>query len=176
MSEDKQLAVTLTFGETKVEFSGSPELVLKSIIEYVAKVVPNLELARSITLNYSLTELINMFKDYVKITPEGPRVVGEEKKLSDREKVMLQLVAARIANLVGKRESDAMSTSEIQLATGLNPKTISSRLSELTKEALAERLEAETGAKYRITTVGTMRLGEQLSKKAKGQPTVPSAF
>jgi predicted transcriptional regulator len=165
LSEEKQLSASLVYGESKVEFSGTPELVLKSIIEYISKIVPNIELARSITLNYGLSELINMFRDYVRITPEGPRVITDEKKLSDREKVMLQLVAARIASLSGKRESDAMSTSEIQLATGLNPKTISSRLSELTKETLVERQGSESGAKYRITTVGIARLSEQLSRK-----------
>jgi predicted transcriptional regulator len=172
LSEGNQLSAVLTYGEVRVEFSGSPELVLKSIVEYLAKTIPNLDLARSITLNYGLSELIGMFKDYLKITPEGPRVIADERKFNDKEKIMLQLVASRIAYLSGKSQSDSMGTSEIKLATGLNPKTISSRLSELTKETLVERQGTETGAKYRITTVGISKLNEQLLRKVKDQATV----
>ena len=63
-----------------------------------------------------------------------------------------------------------MGVGEIEGATGLYPKTISSRLSELTKSANVERVESDQGGKYRITTVGTSRLGEQLSKKFRPAP------
>ncbi len=150
-----------------MEFSGSPEVVLRSLHEFVSKVIPGMDLARAISLNHSLNDMSSMFKDYVKITPEGPRVWTQDKRLSDRETILLQLVASRISNLSGKSPSDAMSVGEIEVATGLYPKTISSRLSELTKSALAERLGAEAGGKYRITTIGVSRLSEQLSKKLR---------
>jgi len=110
-----------------------------------------------------------MFRDQVKITAEGPRVWTQDKKLSDRDVILLQLVAVRIASLSGKVASDATSVGEIEAATGLNPKTISSRLSELTKSAQVERVDSQGGGKYRIATVGVNRLGEQLSKKLKPQ-------
>jgi len=150
-----------------VEFSGSPEVVMRSLHEFVSKVIPNMDLARAISVNHSLNDLIQMFKDYVRVTPEGPRVWTQDKKLSDRDVILLQLVAARIAGQSGKTQSDAMSVGEIESATGLYPKTISSRLSELTKSAHAERVESESGGRYRITTVGVGRLGQQLSKKIR---------
>jgi hypothetical protein len=145
-------------------------VVMRSLHEFVSKVIPNMDLARTISVNYSLNDLIQLFKEYVRVTPEGPRVWTQDKKLSDRDVIMLQLVAARIASLSGKQGSDAMGVSEIESATGLYPKTISSRLSELTKSANVERIDSEQGGKYRITTVGTNRLGEQLSKKFKPTP------
>ena len=63
-----------------------------------------------------------------------------------------------------------MGVGEIEAATGLYAKTISSRLSELTKSANVERVDSDQGGKYRITTVGTNRLGEQLSKKFRPGP------
>lgn len=165
MSSENVLTVTVSYGDAKVEFSGSPEVVLRSLHEYVSKMVPNLELARAITANYSLNDIIQLFKDYIRITPEGPRVWVEDKRLSDRDVILLQLVAARASSLTGKGESDAMAVAEIQAATGLYPKTISSRLSELTKQALVERADGEGGGRYRISTMGISRLNEQLSKK-----------
>ncbi len=165
MSSEKDLSVIVSYGDARVEFSGSPEVVLRSLHEFVSKVVPNLELARAITANYSLNEIIQLFREYIRITPEGPRVWIEDKRLSDRDVILLQLVAARASNLTGKEKSDAMSVAEIQSATGLYPKTISSRLSELTKQALVERADSEGGGRYRISTMGVSRLNEQLSKK-----------
>ncbi len=140
---------------------------MRSLHEFVSKMIPNMDLARVISVNYSLNDLVQMFKEYVRVTPEGPRVWTQDKKLSDRDVIMLQLVAARIASLSGKTTMDAMGVAEIESATGLYPKTISSRLSELTKAANVERVESDQGGKYRITTVGTNRLGEQLSKKLR---------
>jgi DNA-binding transcriptional ArsR family regulator len=143
---------------------------MRSLHEFVSKMVPSLDLARVISVNFSLNDLIQLFKDYVRVTPEGPRVWTQDKKLSDRDVIMLQLVAAKISNLSGKASSDAMGVGEIEGATGLYAKTISSRLSELTKAAVVERIESDQGGKYRITTVGTSRLAEQLSKKFRPAP------
>jgi len=170
LSSERELQISVSYGDTKVEFSGSPEVVMRSLHEFISKVIPNMDLARAIAVNYSLNDLIQLFKEYVRVTPEGPRVWIQDKKLSDRDVIMLQLVAARIASLSGKASSDAMSVGEIEAATGLYPKTISSRLSELTKSANVERVNSEQGGRYRITTTGTNRLGEALSKKFRPAP------
>jgi hypothetical protein len=170
VSSERELRIAVSYGDSRTEFSGSPEVVMRSLHEFVSKVIPNMELARIISVNYSLNDLIQMFKDFVRVTPEGPRVWTQDKKLSDRDVIQLQLVAARIASLSGKANTDSMGVAEIQAATGLYPKTISSRLSELTKSAAVERVESDQGGKYRITTVGISRLGEQLSKKFRATP------
>lgn len=160
----------MSYGESKVEFSGPPEVVMRSLHEFVSKVIPSMDIARAISVNYSLNDLVQMFKEYVRITPEGPRVWTQDRKLSDRDVILLQLVAARIANLSGKGTSDSMGVAEIESATGLYPKTISSRLSELTKSANVERLDSEQGGKYRVATVGINKLSEQLAKKFRPAP------
>jgi len=170
VSSERELSISVTYGDSNVQFSGPPEVVMRSLHEFVSKVIPNMDLARAISVNYSLNDLTQMFREYVRVTPEGPRVWAQDKKLSDRDVIMLQLVASRITNLSGKSGSDAMGVSEIEAATGLYPKTISSRLSELTKSAFVERVDSEQGGKYRITTVGTSRLGESLSKKFRPAP------
>ena len=167
LSSERELAVAVTYGETKVEFSGSPEVVLRSLYEFVSKVIPSMDVARAISVNYSLNDVIQLFKEYIRITPEGPRVWLEDKRLSDRDVIMLQLVAAKAASLTGKGAPDAMSVAEIQAATGLYPKTISSRLSELSKSAQVERSEGEGGGRYRISTLGVHKLNEQLARKLR---------
>ena len=170
MSSERDLRVSVAYGENRTEFSGPPEVVMRSLHEFVSKMIPNMDLARVISVSYSLNDLIQLFKDYVRVTPEGPRVWTQDRKLSDKDVIMLQLVAAKISSLSGKTSSDAMGVGDIEAATGLYAKTISSRLSELTKQANVERVDSEQGGKYRITTVGTSRLGEQLSRKFRSAP------
>ena len=103
----------------------------------------------------------------MKITPEGPRVITEGKKLTDKEFVALQLIACKLANELGKIDSVDISIQDLQVATALNPKSLSSRLSELAKVGYVQKDNSDTGVKYRITTQGIHWLNSILSKKVK---------
>ena len=169
-AQERSLSVSVSYGDVKVEFSGSPDVVFRSLHEFISKEVPNIDLAKSISLNYSLNDLIQMFKDYVRFTEEGPRVWTQDKKLSDKDVIALQLVASKAAMLSGKAKVDDMSVAELQSATSLLAKTIGSRLSELNKAGAVDRLEGEGTGRYRITTTGTQWLHSQLSKKFPRSP------
>lgn len=166
MSETKNVNVIVTYGETKVEFKGEPQAVMESVLRFIAKEIPDIDLAKKISLNYQASELINMYSDFVKITPEGPRIITEDRKLSDKELVALQLVACKMANELGKTSSADMSLQDLQLATTLNPKSLSSRLSELTKLGYVQK-DTSDGVKYRITTQGIHWLNSTLNKKTR---------
>jgi predicted transcriptional regulator len=159
------VTASITVGDVRIQFNGGAESVLASVVSFLSKEVPGLDLARRISLNYSVTELIDTYSSLVKITPEGPRVINDsDAKLSDKEVVALQLVGAKIAKDLGKAASDAMQVSEIHSATALNPKSISSRISEMLKSSHVERDSAET-SRYRITTSGIRWLHSTISKK-----------
>src|SRR4051794_35234602 len=104
---ENHVNVTITIGDVRVEFSGSAETVTASVMNFLLKEVPSMDLARKILLNYTAQELIETYSQVVKITPEGPRVIlDSEVKLSDKDIVALQLVAARIANELGKMQDN----------------------------------------------------------------------
>jgi len=166
LSEEPKISVTVTLGDVRVEFSGKAELVATQVDEFLHKQIPTIDLARRIYLNYSTKELVEKFEKVIKITPEGPRVWLEGGRLSDKEKVALQLVAAKIGHQTAKSPSELLLISEIQQSTNLNPKSVSSRLSELVKGGLVERVQTDQGVKYRITTQGISWLIETLSKRA----------
>jgi len=168
------VSVSVTVGDVKVQFSGTAESVMTSVITFLAKQIPTMDLAYRISLNYAVTDLIESFSHIIKITPEGPRVIPTiendalQKKLilSDKEMVGLQLVANKIAKELGKIPDDLVQLSEIQAATALNHKSISSRLSELVKAGYVSRDETESVG-YRITTTGIHWLSNTISKKIK---------
>lgn len=167
MSKSDSVNVTVTVGDVKVHFSGSAESVMASVMSFLAKQVPSMDLAKKISLNYSAQELIEAYSHLIKITPEGPRVIPDSNaRLSDKDMVALQLIATRIAKDLGRLQDDAMQVSEMHAATALNPKSISSRISEMAKAGYVARDEKEPG-KYRITTAGIHWLNSTMSKKLK---------
>jgi predicted transcriptional regulator len=167
MSQADNVNVVVTVGDVMVQFSGSAESVMASVMSYLSKQVPSMDLAKKISLNYPAQDLINAYSHLIKITPEGPRVIPDsEAKLSDKDMVALQLIAARIAKDLGRLQDDAMQVAEMHAATALNPKSISSRISEMVKAGHIARDEKEPG-KYRITTAGIHWLNSTIARKFK---------
>ena len=167
MSQAESVNVIVTLGDVKVQFSGSAESVMTSVMSFLSKQVPSMDLAKKISLNYAAQELIEAYSHLVKITPEGPRVIPDsDARLSDKDMVALQLVAVRIAKDLGRLQDDAMQVSEMNAATALNPKSISSRISEMVKAGHVARDEKEPG-KYRITTAGIHWLNSTIAKKVR---------
>jgi DNA-binding MarR family transcriptional regulator len=166
--------ITISIGDIRVQFNGSADSVITFVISFLTKQIPTLELANRISLNYTIAELIQSYSDIIKITPEGPRIFpildGVELKLSDKQIVALQLVASRIAKGLGKGEDDKLRMSDLQTATGLKSKSISSRLSELVKVGYVQRDIVRNGGElpaYRITTSGISWLNSILAKRKK---------
>jgi DNA-binding HxlR family transcriptional regulator len=169
--------VSITIGDVRVEFNGSADSVLTSVISFISKQIPTIDLARKISLNYAATDLIETYANLIKITPEGPRVIPDfdelgQKKISDKEMVALQLIASKISKDIGKIADDSMQASEIQSNTSLNPKSVSSRLSELVKAGHVVRATTKDGigsgtVAYRITTSGIHWLNSVLAKRIK---------
>jgi hypothetical protein len=169
--------VTISIGDIRVQFNGSADSVITSVITFLTKQIPTLELANRISLNYTVTELIQSYSDIIKITPEGPRIIPilngtELRKFSDKQIVALQLVSSRIAKELGKTDDDRLRISDLQSATGLKSKSISSRLSELVKGGYVQRDVVRNGGElpaYRITTAGISWLNSILAKRKKNQ-------
>jgi hypothetical protein len=169
--------VTISIGDIRVQFNGSADSVISSVISFLTKQVPALDLANRISLDYTISELIQSYSDIIKITPEGPRIIPlldgvELRKFSDKQIVALQLVASRIAKGLGRIEDDKLRMSDLQSATGLKSKSISSRLSELVKVGYVQRDVVRDGSElpaYRITTAGINWLNSMLAKRKKTQ-------
>lgn len=164
---ESNVSVSVTVGDVKVQFNGSAESVMSSVMNFLSKQVPGLDLARKITLTYATSELIETYSRVIKMTPEGPRVIPEPGiSLSDKDIVALQLIASKLAKDLGRHPDDAMQVAELQTATALYPKSISSRISEMVKAGHVARDPNESG-KYRITTAGIHWLSSTIVKKLK---------
>jgi hypothetical protein len=162
---NEKLNVAISLGDARAEFSGSPEIVMQSINNFISKNIPEIDLAKKLSMNFSTKDLVEKFKDYVKITPEGPRVWAEDAKLSDKEVVSLQLVAQRIASETKEGSSAWLTLTTLQEATSLNPKSLSSRLSEMSKAGYVSKQTIDDKSQFKISTIGIEWLFNLLMKK-----------
>src|SRR5487761_455311 len=162
---DLELKVEVSYGDLKASFSGDPETVLHSINAFIGKEIPALSIAKKLSLSFGAKEVAQKFQDYVRITPEGPRVWPQDRRLSDKEVVALQLAAQIIAFDAGKVHSSSLQLNKLQETTALNPKTLSSRLSELSKSGLVSKETGDSGSTFKLTTQGISWLSDVLNKK-----------
>jgi hypothetical protein len=163
--KNQKLTVVISLGDARAEFSGSAEIVVQSINNFISKNIPEIDLAKKLSMNFSTKDLVEKFKDYVKITPEGPRVWAEGAKLSDKDVIALQLVAQRIASETRDGSSPWLNLATLQEATSLNPKSLSSRLSEMSKAGYVTKQTIDDKSQFRISTVGVEWLSNLLTKK-----------
>ena len=165
LERSEKLVVTVSLGDTRAEFSGSPEIVLQSVNNFISKTIPEIDLAKKLSMNFSTKDLVEKFKDFVRMTPEGPRIVSDQGKLSDKELIALQLVAQRIASETKEGAAPWMSLSALQESTSLNPKSLSSRLSELAKTGHVTKESIDDKSQFKISTIGVEWISAILMKK-----------
>jgi hypothetical protein len=158
------MKVHMKLDSFETELEGPPEDVALEVNRLASQVLPTFNLARKVFLSFSLNDLMTRFSDYVRITPEGPRVVSQ-RPLSDKLLIALQLVAVKIFSESGHKSNSRTSLQELERTTGLNPKSISSRLSELVKSGYVERVVVDEGTFYFINTIGVDWLSRQLPQK-----------
>ncbi|MDG7037814.1 MAG: hypothetical protein JRN37_01430 [Nitrososphaerota archaeon] len=152
MSEEP-LNVEIRMGDLHATFSGKPSDVYETVDRFLSQNISEISFARQIYLNYSLKELVEMFREFVKITEEGPRVISE-RPLSLKLKISLQLIACKIAFMLNRIQRAGYSVQELEESMATNAKSISSRLSELVKEGYVMRSNDEKGSSYYVTTAG----------------------
>jgi len=156
--------VTIRYGSLGKKITGDPEDVAKTVLSFLMSLVPQLELASRLVLSVDLSKIAKTCEGIVAITPEGVVVTASTEGLADRELLLFQLAKQKIAQMMGKSESDTVQASDLIAATKRSGGTVAGRLSELCSESLAER---KGKGEYRVTTLGLHIFQEQVIPKLK---------
>ena len=156
--------MTIRYGSLEKKITGDPEDVAKTVLSFLMSLVPQLELASRLVLSVDLSKIAKTCEGIVAITPEGVVVTASTEGLADRELLLFQLAKQKIAQMMGKSESDTVQASDLIAATKRSGGTVAGRLSELCSESLAER---KGKGEYRVTTLGLHIFQEQVIPKLK---------
>jgi hypothetical protein len=117
-----------------------------------------------LTLSVDINALAKACEGTIAVTPEGVVVTVPVETLADRELLLLHLAKARLAHLLGKSDTDQVTSTDLIAATKKSAGTVAGRLSELCGESLAER---KGKGEYRVTTLGMHVFQEQVLPKIK---------
>ncbi len=156
MSEKPKVKVQIEWGDVKHTVEGDLETVVREIMQFAAKVLPNYTLASKLTFSPDYSSMVDDLSESVKLTPEGEAVFLKP-ELSAENSIALVLLAVRVANAVGTRQTVDMSPETISRAIGKSIKTVRNTLALLTKTGVVER---SSEGNYKLTIQGIRKSHE----------------
>ena len=154
------IKIHLEYNETKIDFEGSSEEVIKVLLDFLAKHYPAYNLVKNLTITIDFEELLKKLKGVIGFAPEGAIITIPKEKISNlsiRDQIALHLVKAYVGSKLGMVEKASLSAAELLSAIGGRMGAMAGRLSEMVDEGLVERVGR---GEYRITTYGLKQFSE----------------
>jgi len=166
MPEQPKVKVQIEWGDMKHTVEGDLESVIREIIQFAAKVLPNYTLASKLTFAPDYASMVDELSEKVKLTPEGEAVLLKQ-EMSAENSISLVLLASKVASAVGTRSTAEMTPEMIGRATGKAVKTVRNILAILAKNGIVERTSA---GDYRLTIQGIRKSHENAPRS--NPPTI----
>ena len=79
------IKIHLEYNETKIDFEGSSEEVIKVLLDFLAKHYPAYNLVKNLTITIDFEELLKKLKGVIGFAPEGAIVTIPKEKISKLE-------------------------------------------------------------------------------------------
>jgi len=165
------IEVKIKYKDIEKTISGNAEQVIRELLSFLSKIIPQLELLSQIALTVDINEFLLACKGIFAVTPEGIVITTRTNNLTDRENIMLHLVKARFGYLTKNYEKDSVMIGDLINATKSSAGTVAGRLSEMCSEGLVERVGK---GEYRITTYGLDFFIKNVLSKIKPHEEVSS--
>ncbi len=156
MPAQPRVKVQIEWGDMRHTVEGDLESVMREIIQFAAKVLPNYTLASKLTFAPDYASIVDDISEKVKLTPEGEAILLNQ-DMSAENSISLVLLASKVANALGTRPTAEMSPDMISRATGKAVKTVRNTLAILAKNGLVERTDA---GDYKLTIQGIQKSQE----------------
>src|SRR5712692_4715110 len=148
MSERPKIKVQIEWGDIKHTAEGDLETVVREVMQFAARVLPNYSLASKLTFSPDYSSMVDDLSSAVNLTPEG-EIVLLKPEMSAENSIALVLLAARVAHAVGTRSNVDLDPEAISRAIGKAVKTVRNTLAMMTKTGVVDRT-SEGGYKLSI--------------------------
>ncbi len=138
MSDNPKIKVSIEWGDIKHTAEGDLETVVREVMQFAAKVLPNYSLASKLTFSPDYSSMVDDLSSAVQLTPEGEAVLLKP-EMSAENSIAMVLLATRVANAVGTRPNVDMDPEGISRAIGKAVKTVRNTLAMMTKTGVIDR-------------------------------------
>lgn len=161
-----KISVQIKFRDVEETFSGSAEETWLFLNRLFGEFLPTFEIANRLWLSVDLQKLAKDVESVISFSKEGANLLLPKSKLTDNETLILWLLAGYLGNKLGFLASEAMSKEDLQAKLGKSGKITSTRLGELVKNDLVERMDDD---KFKITTFGVVQVQKDILPKIKAK-------
>ncbi len=170
MSERPKIKVQIEWGDIKHTAEGDLETVVREVMQFAARVLPNYSLASKLTFSPDYSSMVDDLSSAVNLTPEG-EIVLLKPEMSAENSIALVLLAARVAHAVGTRSNVDLDPEAISRAIGKAVKTVRNTLAMMTKTGIVDRT-SEGG--YKLTIQG-IRKAHEIAKSLTARAAVSAS-
>ena len=169
MPEQPKIKVQIEWGDIKHTAEGDLETVVREVMQFAAKVLPNYSLASKLTFSPDYSSMVDDLSSAVQLTPEGEAVLLKP-EMSAENSIAMVLLAARVAHAVGTLPNVEMDPEAISRAIGKAVKTVRNTLAMMTKMGVIDR--TSHGA-YKLSMQGIRKaheIAKGLTARAASSP------
>src|SRR2546427_10401454 len=107
MPEQPKIKVQIEWGDIKHTAEGDLETVVREVMQFAAKVLPNYSLASKLTFSPDYSSMVDDLSSAVQLTPEGEAVLLKP-EMSAENSIAIVFLAAQVAHAVGTRSNVEM--------------------------------------------------------------------
>ena len=169
MSQPTKIKVQIEWGDIKHTAEGDLETVVREVMQFAAKVLPNYSLASKLTFSPDYSAMVDDLSSAVQLTPEGEAVLLKT-EMSAENSISMVLLAARVAHAVGTRPNVEMDPETISRAIGKAVKTVRNTLAMMMKTGVIDRT---SDGRYKLSIQGIRKaheIAKGLTARAASSP------
>src|SRR5437667_10886030 len=145
MSEQPKIKVSIEWGDIKHTAEGDLETVVREVMQFAVKVLPNYTRASKLTFSPDYSSMVDDLSSAVQLTPEGEAVLLKP-EMSAENSIAMVLLAARVGHAVGTRPGVEMDPEAISRAMGKAVTTVRDTRAMMPKTGVIYR-PADGGSK-----------------------------
>jgi len=170
MSSISKIRLEIPDKNIKVEFTGSKDEVVASLLKFLTNVYPHLTIVEKIVYKPDLEILLSSISKHVKIS-DGEIIMLDEESKTTENKILYLLAGCYVASRLGLRDKSSVSIEEmVRMISNTSKKTIQNTLVDLVKKGLVIRQARGT---FEISTKGIMVLSGGVESEGESS-TKPS--
>ncbi|MEM3712766.1 MAG: hypothetical protein QXR97_04435 [Thermoproteota archaeon] len=155
MNSSSTIRLEIPDKNIKVEFTGSRDEAISSLLKFLTNVYPHLSIVEKIVYTPDLENLLASVSQHLKIS-DGEIIILDEENKTTENKILYLLAGCYAASKLGLRDKSSMSVEEmVRMVSNISKKTIQNTLVELVKKGLVLR---QARGMFEISTKGIMLL------------------
>ena len=162
----EKIHVNLKYKGLEQQFSAEPQEAWLLLNQFFKEFVPSFEIAQKLWLKIDLQQLAKDLSGIAAFSSDGANLLVPKNKLTDNEALMVWLTIYHLGHELSMTVSDCLTKDDLETKLGKSGKIISTRLGELAKNGMVQKIGDE---QFRITAYGVVQTQKEVIPRIKSK-------